>query len=67
MGHVKVIYLQPNNYTVNTAVTMPDSYSLESGNFIYGSIQQDEVLNFKRCVQPVINERALEPPQVTLF
>lgn len=38
MGHVKVVYLQPNNYSVNHAVVAPDSYSLESGNFIYGSV-----------------------------
>jgi hypothetical protein len=67
MGHVKVGFMQPNNYSVNSTITQHSQYSLEAGNFISGSIMQDEIMNFKRCVQPVINEKALEPPQVTLF
>ena len=40
---------------------------LESTNMIHGAHSEDEFLNFNRCVQPVVNEKALEPPQLTLF
>jgi hypothetical protein len=40
---------------------------LDSGSLIYGSVEHEEKLNFRRCVQPIINEKALEPPQLTLF
>ena len=40
---------------------------LESTNFIYGAHSEDEYHNFLRCIQPVVNEKALEPPQLTLF
>ena len=40
---------------------------LESTNMIYGAHSEDEHINFARCVQPVVNEKALEPPQLTLF
>lgn len=40
---------------------------IENTNLIYGAHSEDEYQNFVRCVQPVINEKALEPPQITLF
>ena len=62
MNHVKIMYLKPNNYTVNACVVASEIQILEPGNFIYGSVQHDEIINFRRCVQPIINEKALEPP-----
>jgi hypothetical protein len=59
--------LKPNNYTVTNSVIGPSYRVLESSNLIYGSLQHEDILNFKRCVQPIINEKALEPAQVTLF
>lgn len=59
--------MRPGNYSVQTTVVAPDMYCLEAGNLIHGAVQYDEVLNFRRCVQSIINERALEPAQVTLF
>ena len=67
MEHVKFVSLKPNNYSVNMSIVHPLMINIEAGNFIYGSIQHDEIQNFKRCVQPIINEKALEPPQITLF
>ena len=40
---------------------------LENSNIYSGSYTVDQAANFKRCIRPVINEKALEPPQVTLF
>ena len=40
----------------------PNSYAIESGNLVYGAAQMDESANFKRCVQPLLSEKALEPP-----
>lgn len=56
MNHVKVVYLKPNNYSVSTSLLAPDQFTLDSGNLIYGSIQYDDVINFKRCVTPIVNE-----------
>lgn len=67
MNHVRCNFLKPGNYTVQNSVVSASQYSLEAGNLIYGSIQQDECMNFARCVQPVINEKALEPAQIALF
>ncbi len=62
MNHVKVVHLKPNNYSVSANIIAPDQFIIENGNMIYGSVQFDETQNFKRSVQPVINEKALEPP-----
>jgi len=67
MEHVRFVSLKPNNYSVDMSMVNPMLINLESGNFIYGSIQQDEITNFTRTVKPIINEKALEPPQLTLF
>jgi hypothetical protein len=40
---------------------------MESGNLIFGPVEDDESTNFRRCVGPVVNEKALEPSQVNLF
>lgn len=40
---------------------------LENANIFAGAVTPDATANFKRCVRPVINEKALEPSQVTLF
>jgi hypothetical protein len=67
MDHVGIKFYRPNNYSVFSSIVLPNAYALESGNLIYGSIQYEDSENFKRCVKPIVNERALEPAQVTLF
>jgi hypothetical protein len=62
--HFKVNYLQPNNYSVFSCVL--DS-GLEPSQFTFGRYLEQDVVCFKRCVQPVVNEQALEPAQITLF
>ena len=66
-SHVTVSYARANSYHVNTALVHPQFQFLESSNLIYGAFSEDEHMNFAKCVRPVVNERALEPPQVTLF
>ena len=65
--HVRISYSKGNSYHVNTGLVHPHMQLLEPTNFIYGAHSEDEHINFSRCVQPVINEKALEPPQLTLF
>lgn len=67
MQHVKIVHLKPNNYAVTSSIIAPESFVMESGNMIYGSVQWEDVCNFHRTVQPVINEKCLEPAQITLF
>ena len=67
MDHVKVSFKKSNSYHVNTSIVHPMYQFLESGNLIEGVYTEDERLNFRRCVQPIVNEKALEPPQITLF
>ena len=67
MDHVKVAYKQSNNYHVNTSLVHPEMQIIDSSNLIYGAYSFDDVSNFKRCIRPVINEKVLEPPQITLF
>ena len=67
MDHVRTSYSLGNSYHVNTSLVHPHMQLLESTNLIYGAHSEDEYQNFSRCVQPVVNERALEPPQLTLF
>jgi len=50
MEHVKFVCLKPNNYSVNMSLVHPLMINIEAGNLIHGSIQHDEVMNFKRCV-----------------
>jgi hypothetical protein len=40
---------------------------MSSGNLLHGFYDHDEAINFNRCVQAVVNEKALEPPQVALY
>jgi hypothetical protein len=61
MEHVKIKQLKPNNYSVSMNIVDPLLISLEPGNLIFGSMQADDTKNFNRCVQPIINEKALEP------
>ena len=67
MNHVKVSYARSNSYHVNTSLVHPHMQLVESSNLIFGAYTEDEHINFARCVRPVINERVLEPPQITLF
>ena len=67
MDHVKCSYTRSNSYHVNTSLVSPHMLHLESTNLIAGAHSEDEYLNFLRCIQPVVNEKALEPPQLTLF
>ena len=67
MSHVTVSYARSNSYHVNTSLASPQMQFIESSNMIYGAFSEDEHTNFARCVRPIINERALEPPQITLF
>ena len=61
MDHVRISYTKSNSYHVNTSLTHPHMQLLEPTNLIYGAHSEDEHINFARCVQPVINEKALEP------
>ena len=61
MDHVRLKRLRPNSYTVSMNIVDPLLINLEPGNLIFGSMQSDEINNFNRCVQPIINEKALEP------
>ena len=67
MDHVNVSYARSNSYHVNTSLVHPHMQFIESTNLIHGAFSEDEHINFARCVRPVVNERALEPAQVTLF
>lgn len=67
MDHVTVAYTRTNNYHVNSSIVQPEWQLLESTNFLTGVYSHDEQTNFHRCIRPVINEKALEPAQLTLF
>ena len=67
MDHVKISYTHTNNYHVNTGLVHPQMQLIDTTHLIAGSFTDDERTNFLRCIQPVINEKALEPPQLTLF
>jgi hypothetical protein len=67
MDHVKLKLLKPNNYAVSMNMVDPLLLNIEPGNLIFGSMQAEEITSFNRCVQPIINEKALEPSQLTLF
>ena len=67
MDHVNVSYTRSNSYHVNTSLVHPHLQFIESSGMIYGAFSEDEHTNFARCIRPIINERALEPPQITLF
>lgn len=58
--HVK-LHLKPNNYSIRSCIVAPNRQLLESSSFIYGQQSMDDKINFKRCVQPIINQKALEP------
>ena len=64
--HVKVSF-QHNAFHVNGAYTRPDQYSIDFSNYFgyYGN--NEEELGFQTCIHPTINEKALNPPQITLF
>ena len=64
---MRLSYSNGNSYHVNTALVHPQMQLLESTNMIFGALSEDDHQNFQRCVQPVINEKALEPPQLSLF
>ena len=59
---MRASYSKGNSYHVNTSLVHPQMQLIENTNLIYGAHSEDEFNNFMRCVQPVINEKALEPP-----
>ena len=67
MDHVRISYTKSNSYHVNTSLVHPHMQPLDSTHLIFGAYTEEEHQNFNRCVQPVINEKALEPAQLTLF
>jgi len=67
VDHVRISFTKGNSFHVNTSLVHPHMQLLETTNMIYGAHSEDEHLNFMRCIQPIINEKALEPPQLTLF
>lgn len=67
MDHVRVKCISKGNYNVCTALVHPQMQTVESGNMIHGSVQSDQIFNFQRCIQPILNEKALEPSQITMF
>ncbi len=52
---------------MNEAATRPEKVSIEPANLFsyYGNIE--EINDFSICVQPIINEAAVNPSQVTLL
>jgi hypothetical protein len=64
--HIRVTY-KYNAFHVNGAYTRPEQISIDSTNYFgyYGN--QEEDAGFFSCVQPCINEKALSPPQISLF
>lgn len=67
MDHVRVKCMGRGNYNVQTALVDQKLQLIDSCNLIYGCVQIDQIQNFKKFIQPILNERALEPPQITLF
>lgn len=65
--HVRMSYSRSNAYHVNTSLVHPQMQLLESTNLIAGAHSEDEMANFLRCIRPVVNERAMEPSQLSLF
>jgi hypothetical protein len=66
-NHVKLNACGKNSYYINNSFSAPSNQNLNSTNILFGFYSNDESIDFGRCVQPVINEHAAEPPQVTLF
>lgn len=64
--HVKVSF-NHNAFHVNSAYTRPETISLDSSNYFGYYTNNEEETGFQSCIQPTINEKALCPPQVTLF
>jgi len=64
--HVKVSF-KHNAFHVNGAFTRPDQVSIDPSNYFgyYGNSEEEQ--GFTSCIHPTINEKALNPPQVTLY
>lgn len=56
-----------NAFHLNLAYTRPDTLNLEGANFFSFYANNEEDLGFQSCIQPSINEKALNPPQITLL
>lgn len=61
MDHVRLVHYKPNNFSVNKCAVNPTMFYLESGTMIHGSQCYDDNVHFIRSIQPVLNEKALEP------
>ena len=65
--HVKLSFNRTNSYHVNNSLVAPHTIPLNTCNILSGFYNNEEANCFDRCIQPIVNEKALEPPQVTLF
>ena len=65
--HIKILYMKPNNFSVNKVAVTPSQTGLEPSSLIDCGGNQDDFYKFERLVEPILNEKSLEPPQVTLF
>jgi hypothetical protein len=67
MDHIRLICLKPHNFSVRDCVVSPHMQCLESGSLTTGGMNLEDSVNFLRCVEPVQNQKKLEPSQITLF
>jgi hypothetical protein len=65
--HIRASINRGNSFHVNSSFISANNIKLNSTNLIHGFYDHDDSINFDRCVQTVVNEKACEPPQVTLF
>jgi len=67
IDHVKSAYMNSNNFHVNTSLVYPQMQLIESTNLLPSLYSEEDVTNFKRCIRPLLNEKVMEPKQLTLF
>jgi hypothetical protein len=65
--HIDISYNGGNSFHVNSSLVATGCIPLNSQNLLYGFYNNTEAVLFDRAVRPVVNEKAQEPPQITLF
>jgi hypothetical protein len=55
--HVKVLYMKPNNFSVNKVAVTPNHTGLEPSCLVDCGGNQDDFNKFERLVQPILNEK----------
>ena len=64
--HIRLVS-SAGGFHLNSSILDPSRLNLEAGSLCHQFGYPTETINFMKCIHPVLSDRALEPPELTLL